>query len=138
MSTLSTHDCLYFKQFEMLTSRRWEDILIYMKHMSPDPVYQAFGKLVRLHREGLEGMTQEKLGHLVGLSRTSITNIEKGRQHVALHQLLAIADALTARPEALLPSAGKADHPSRLAKKLPPGTDKEIAEWVDKLAGEAR
>ena len=44
------------------------------------PPGKAFGKLVRLHREGRPDLTQEKLGRLVGLSRTSITNIEQGRQ----------------------------------------------------------
>ena len=53
-------------------------------------------------------MTQERLGRLVGLSRTSITNIEKGRQHISLHQLFAIAEALRVRPDMLLPSAGEA------------------------------
>lgn len=103
----------------------------------PDSTYRAFGRLVRMHRQRLDDMTQEKLGRLVGLSRTSITNIEKGRQHVALHQLLAIADALAVRPEALLPPAGQPNQASRLTQKLPPGTDKEIIEWARKVAGES-
>ena len=81
-------------------------------------------------------MTQEKLGRLVGLSRTSITNIEKGRQHVSLHQLFAIAEALRVRPEALLPSAGEPGSTSWLAGKLPPGTERDITEWAEKLVGE--
>jgi transcriptional regulator with XRE-family HTH domain len=99
-------------------------------------LYGAFGKLMRLHREKREGMTQEKLGRLVGLSRTSITNIEKGRQHVSLHQLFAIAEALKVRPEALLPSSGEAGSASWLTDKLPPGTEREITEWAEKIARE--
>ena len=138
MSNMPTVVGLYFKLFKLLTSRGWSCIPFNMTKGKSDPVYVAFGKLVRQHRERLENMTQEKLGLLVGLSRTSITNIERGRQHVAVHQLLAIADALAVRPEALLPSAGGASQPTRLAVKLPPGTDKHIVDWAEKVAGEQR
>ena len=77
-------------------------------------------------------MTQDRLGRLVGLSRTSITNIEKGRQHVSLHQILRIADALEVEPEFLLPSQPKAGT-SELAQQLPPGTEPEITKWADSL-----
>lgn len=107
-----------------------------MKDGDLNPLYRAFGKLVRLHRERRTDMTQEKLGRLVGLSRTSITNIEKGRQHVALHQLFALAEALKVRPEALLPAPGKIIVSSWVAEKLPPGTEKEITDWAEKLVGE--
>lgn len=100
-----------------------------------DSLYQAFGKLVRRHRERLDGMTQEKLGLLVGLSRTSITNIEKGRQHVSLHQLFAIAEALGIAPSLLLPAV-KSSPDSQAKVKLPPGTDQKIAAWAEKLVGE--
>ena len=101
-----------------------------------DPFYRSFGKLVRLHRQRLPKLTQEKLGLMVGLSRTSVTNVEKGRQHVALHQVFALAEALRVKPEALLPSSGERAGPSWVAQKLPPDTDRETAEWVEKVAGE--
>jgi transcriptional regulator with XRE-family HTH domain len=104
-----------------------------MEDGAHDVLYQAFGRLLRLHREKRKGLTQEKLGLLVGLSRTSITNIEKGRQHVALHQLFAIAEALRVRPDALLPLAGETDGATWLTEKLPSGTEREIAEWAEKL-----
>jgi transcriptional regulator with XRE-family HTH domain len=74
-----------------------------MKNRNLDALYQAFGNLVRLRREQRD-LSQEKLGHLVGLSRTSIANIEKGRHHLVIHQLLAFARALKVPPAALLPS----------------------------------
>ena len=107
-----------------------------MKGRDVDPLYRAFGNLVRLHRERWAGLTQEKLGRLVGLSRTSITNIEKGRQHVALHQVFSLAQALKVRPEILLPMTGESAGPSWVAEKLPPGTDEKIAEWAGKLVAE--
>jgi transcriptional regulator with XRE-family HTH domain len=110
--------------------------LCFMNDGTYDRLYRAFGKLTRQHREQREGMTQERLGRLIGLSRTSITNIEKGRQHVSLHQLFAIAEALRVRPDALLPSAGEADSASWLAGKLPLDTEPDITEWAEKLVGE--
>ncbi len=107
-----------------------------MKDGDVGPFYRAFGELVRLHREGRQGLTQEKLGRLVGLSRTSITNIERGRQHIALHQLFAIAEALKVRPDALLPASAGAGEASWLAEKLPPGTDRNITQWAKKVVGE--
>lgn len=83
----------------------------------------------------MPGMTQEKLGLLVGLSRTSITNIEKGRQHVLLHQVFAIASALKAPPEALLPeviSPSEVDA-ARMIKRMPAGTDAALATWAEKV-----
>jgi transcriptional regulator with XRE-family HTH domain len=75
-----------------------------MKKPDLDAVYRAFGNLVRLHREQQRNrLSQEELGRLVGLSRTSIVNIEKGRHHLVIHQLLAFARALKVPPEALLP-----------------------------------
>jgi transcriptional regulator with XRE-family HTH domain len=74
-----------------------------MRKQSLDRLYRAFGNLVRRGREQ-QGLSQKKLGSLVGLSRTSITNIEQGRHHITVHQLLAFARALKVRPEALLPS----------------------------------
>jgi transcriptional regulator with XRE-family HTH domain len=68
-----------------------------MKKRNLDAMYRAFGKLVRLGRERRD-LSQEELGRFVGLSRTSIVNIEKGRHHLVIHQLLAFARALEVPP----------------------------------------
>lgn len=98
-----------------------------------DPFYKAFGVLVKQHRDRREGMTQSKLGSLVGLSRTSITNIEKGRQHVSLHQVYAIAFALRISPDALLPTARNDGDEDWLEDRLPAGTDPQIAAWANSI-----
>jgi transcriptional regulator with XRE-family HTH domain len=67
--------------------------------------YREFGELLRARRKSA-GLTQSAVAERVGLKRTSITNMEKGRQHVQLHQLFRLASALGAQPEELLPSAG--------------------------------
>jgi transcriptional regulator with XRE-family HTH domain len=90
-----------------------------MKKGDLDKLYRAFGNLVRLRREQ-QSKSQEKLGRLVGLSRTSIVNIEKGRHHLVIHQLLAFARALKVRPEALLPTdRGARKNSPRLVRRRP-------------------
>ena len=44
-----------------------------------DTFYEELGTAIRLRREGLK-MTQLDLSERMGLSRTSVTNIERGRQ----------------------------------------------------------
>lgn len=67
-----------------------------------DPIYTMFGSRVRSLREEKK-FTQEELAQRVDLSRTSITNIEKGRHRVLLHQIVEIAEALDAKPTDLMP-----------------------------------
>lgn len=98
-----------------------------------DNLYRAFGQLVQAHRRRIEGMTQEELGRRIGLSRTSVTNIERGRHHVSLHHLFRIAKALQIPPEVLLPSQAEELGGPRMASILPPDTDRELVEWADRL-----
>jgi transcriptional regulator with XRE-family HTH domain len=66
--------------------------------------YSQLGTKIKKRREGL-GLTQEALASLIDLSRTSVTNIEKGRQKLLLHTFIDIASALRVLPAALLPDA---------------------------------
>jgi len=70
---------------------------------SEDEIYLAVGRMVRKGRESA-GLRQDELAERVGLTRTSITNIEKGKQRIQIHTLYAIARALSLSPYALLPS----------------------------------
>lgn len=70
---------------------------------SDDWVYMRLGKSVRARRERI-GLTQEELAARVGLLRTSISNIEHGRQKIQVHTLCALAEALGVTPIALLPT----------------------------------
>jgi transcriptional regulator with XRE-family HTH domain len=67
-----------------------------------DPIYLDFGRRLRMARREAQ-LTQEALAKRVGLSRTSITNIEQGNQHVGLHLLYELAKAVGVRPVELLP-----------------------------------
>ena len=65
-------------------------------------LYVAFGERLRELRS-TKDLTQAALGRRVGLTRTSITNIEAGRQHISLGVLYRLADALGEPAGALLP-----------------------------------
>jgi transcriptional regulator with XRE-family HTH domain len=80
--------------------------------------YEQFGRRVRSARLDL-GLNQETLGHRVGLERSSISNVEQGRQRVQLHMLLEFAAALSVPPERLLPDSAATSDPLR---HVPAGT----------------
>lgn len=65
-------------------------------------IYEQLGQRIRTRREE-RGLSQAKLGDHVELTRTSISNIENGRQHLPLHALYRFADVLGCRPHDLLP-----------------------------------
>ena len=66
-------------------------------------LYGDFGMRMRQHRKS-RALTQEQLAGEIALSRTSVANIEAGRQTVLLHQVIDIARALSVRPSELLPA----------------------------------
>jgi len=67
-----------------------------------ESLYHEVGQNIKARREQ-RGLTQEALASQVSLTRTSITNIEKGRQKLLLHTLIGIATALGTHPAFLLP-----------------------------------
>lgn len=74
-------------------------------------VYVVLGEKVRKLRESQLGgrgrMTQLELAEMVGLERTSITNIERGNQKVPIHVLYKICEALKTPLVDALPSAAE-------------------------------
>jgi transcriptional regulator with XRE-family HTH domain len=68
------------------------------------PVYPRLGRALRAARDA-RGLTQAEAASRAGLKRTTLTNIEKGEQTVAVHQLLDIAAALGEDPGTLLARA---------------------------------
>src|SRR5215218_6040327 len=94
-------------------------------------LYVALGGLVRARRERAE-LTQGELARRVGMTRTSITNIESGRQKVQLHTLYDIADALDVSPGALLPAA-EIVAPEAVEERLPEGLSPQEREWAMRL-----
>jgi transcriptional regulator with XRE-family HTH domain len=72
-----------------------------------DRLYAAIGRELRKLREAKQGatgrLTQGELASLVGLERTSITNIESGNQKVPLHVLYRLCEELGAPVQQVLP-----------------------------------
>jgi transcriptional regulator with XRE-family HTH domain len=60
-----------------------------------------FGVRVEHIRTAL-GWTQDELAKKVGLTRTSITNIESGRQRILLHDVEKFAEVFGTTPKGLL------------------------------------
>jgi len=94
-------------------------------------IYQRIGKLIRLKRLAIKPkpLTQEELAHRVHLKRTSITNIEKGRQKILVHTLFEIAAALDVPTADLIPPPKTHDGSVRELKGLKPD-EREFARSV--------
>lgn len=100
-----------------------------MSTLPPPEVYKLIGQRIRTARLK-RGLSQENLAKCVDLTRTSITNIEKGRQKLLVHTLFLLSDAL-AVPIVDLLTAEETPDPSRYAKKLLPVEIRSDArDWV--------
>lgn len=98
--------------------------------MERSAIYEALGEKIRSERRR-RGLKQGQLATLVGMSRSSITNVELGRQSLLVDQLYRIADALETKPEQLLPDFGRAQS-SKAAPAVPPA----LSAWIRDLRTE--
>ncbi len=92
----------------------------------------SLGKLIREAREQAR-VTQDQLAEAVRLSRTSITNIERGRQGVQVSLLVRIARTLGKNVADLIP-----DDDAQITRSLPEQlgmSDKRRLEWVVRVLG---
>ena len=99
-----------------------------------DQFYREFGQRVKLARNAAK-MSQERVADVVGLNRTSITNIERGRQHITLHTLYLLASAVGVSPQALLPE--RVDHsaidPATAKAIQKVGLSEEVRDWLREI-----
>lgn len=99
--------------------------------MTTDAVYRHIGSQIRRWRAH-RGKTQGALASRASLTRTSLSNIEAGRQRVTIHALLKIAAALDVSPAKFLPdlrSAPAAD----IAVLMQRGARREEAERLARV-----
>lgn len=61
--------------------------------------------MIRLARNAA-GLTQDELGRFIGLGRSSVANMEAGRQTISLHQAALLAAVLPVDVSALLGTPG--------------------------------
>jgi DNA-binding XRE family transcriptional regulator len=76
-----------------------------------EPIYLEFGRRFKAARIAA-GFNQEFVASFVGLSRTSITNIESGRQRFPLHVAYQLADSIGQNLKDLLPAAAEVAVPA--------------------------
>lgn len=69
-------------------------------------LYFQIGERLKAKRSEMK-ISQSELAKVVGVLRTSISNIETGRQKAPLHLLYNICAALNVEPSAILPSLGE-------------------------------
>lgn len=74
--------------------------------ISQGPFYRALGERVRRARQSAK-FSQGRLADSVGLSRSSVANIETGRQPIYIHALVRIARQLETPVSKLIPPTGK-------------------------------
>lgn len=90
----------------------------------PD-LYPTIGTLLRDTREQ-RGLTQHQIADTLNLTRSSIANIEGGRQRLPLHTWVAMCQTLGADPADVISRAIQAVGPG--VEPLPAGGDKRAAE----------
>ena len=116
--------------------------------MDEAATYRAFGRAVAARRRSIP-KTQETIASQVGISRASLANIERGKQRVFLHQVLALANALGLQSaheiipaRAIAPAANAKKSKVTGSEKLTPRQRREIEALLqsisyDDLAGPA-
>lgn len=87
-----------------------------MTNTEQEKFYQMLGGLIKNARTQA-GLKQEAFASYLNLSRTSIVNIEKGRQHPPIHLLWVIAKVLDIDATSLLPAFKPSDEKISIAWK---------------------
>lgn len=82
-----------------------------------DRFYVDFGRRVRAARER-SSLTQQALADALGLTRSSVANIEAGRQRALLHMTAAVAAATGVAAADLLPDQASLTAPPSLRRDL--------------------
>lgn len=72
-----------------------------MKNGMLEPCYRLLGARIEMLRSTL-GWTQDELAKKVKLTRTSITNIEAGKQRILLHDVERFSQAFGVQPKVFL------------------------------------
>jgi DNA-binding XRE family transcriptional regulator len=105
-----------------------------VKALMDESLYEKLAERIRTRREDLK-LTQAELANRARVSRSSLANIETGRQSVLLHQFVDLARALELRWEDLMPSM---DDPTTAgSQSLPKGVRAFVATLTPASRGRA-
>lgn len=91
--------------------------------------YAVVGRKIAEARKR-SGVTQEALASKISLTRTSVINIEKGRQQLLVHMLIDIARVLRVNPSDLIPefTSGETKNIDDVLRES--GFPKKARDWV--------
>jgi transcriptional regulator with XRE-family HTH domain len=93
-----------------------------------DEIYRGVGRKIRQTRLN-QNLSQDSLAQRLGISRTSMVNIEAGRQHTPLHVLWQIAELLETKLTLLIPTPEEL-----LAPQNQTGLDREMMKQIEEVA----
>src|SRR6266702_6732015 len=100
-------------------------------------LYNLIGTTIKQQRRKAD-MTQEQLADEVGVLRTSITNIEAGRQKLPLHLLYEVCIALGLEIATILPSNADVSQPvtksisiDGVTREVPPKTAELLKQLLE-------
>lgn len=68
-----------------------------MKRRKIEPIYRGIGATLKAHRLQ-DRMTQQDLAKKCGISRSHISNVEKGKERISVHALLKMIKVLKIKP----------------------------------------
>jgi transcriptional regulator with XRE-family HTH domain len=91
-----------------------------------ETIYKTVGRRVKRARSGAN-LTQDDLAQKISLSRTSIANLERGRQRIMVHCLDEIANALNVPISSLLPTRTSENLEERTRKVIDTVSDSDEA-----------
>ncbi len=95
-------------------------------------LYTQIGARIRKLREEAK-LSQEQLAQGVGLTRTSITNVEQGKQKMLLHTFVEIAHQLSVDPaEMLRPAVGPPSTAAVPRDAIPSGLPAKEREFIER------
>jgi transcriptional regulator with XRE-family HTH domain len=102
----------------------WDDTGRWYARRDFPALYPTIGAQLRDLRDQ-RGLTQQQVAKTIGLTRSSIANIERGTQHLPLHNWVAICQTLGADPADVISRALQGVGP--FAEPLPAQGDKKTA-----------
>lgn len=97
--------------------------------------YAAVGSRIQAHRKA-SGLNQTELAIAVGLERTSLSNIEAGRQRSSLHMFAMIAQVLNVGVADLMPSAVLPVGPLRMSSPQILKQMRQLRDELDRTIGQ--
>lgn len=95
-------------------------------------LYPEIGRLIKAARRSKK-KTQGYLAEKVGLSRTSITNIELGQQKFLIETLWGIAKALRVPATSLLPQHDTQASTNFIDRMVPKGASTNELQWMKEI-----